>query len=287
MRGTVSPTIAAENDVTIDGNLTGERHAGTYRKQLVRVYDLVPGAIRRSSSLRQYRGETRYGNDNCRRDPGDRALSRPSMINLRRRWELTVNGRIGQKVRGAGRVPAARPGPATRRTTTTTTAGATVLLLDFLDLDVGGHQARDLLPPAKRRLACARRAPAGMGCGRRTGPAWQRWRLLYSCSAGAGSFLRVVAIGPAGESLSSGARVVGVEPGAARDNVPVVSWLGLRGRWCSCGSRCNLLPAVEAGLGALWAATIRWSAGRRGGLALGLVLSAPLVVIMLPTSSCG
>ena len=69
----------------------------------------------------------------------------------------------------------------------------------------------------------------------------------------------------------------------ARDNVPVISWLLLRGGCRSCGASISIrYPAAELGLGVLFAATYLivgtdpwWQ------LALGLVLCFVLVVITL------
>src|SRR5919202_3898344 len=75
-----------------------------------------------------------------------------------------------------------------------------------------------------------------------------------------GSFVTVVAHRvPRGEGIvtgrsrcpSCGAQI------AAYDNVPIVSWLVLRGRCRSCGTRISWrYPLTEAGLGALFAATV-------------------------------
>src|ERR1043165_9434183 len=78
-----------------------------------------------------------------------------------------------------------------------------------------------------------------------------------------GSFLNVViARVPAGESVISprsrcprcGA------PIAARDNVPVLSWLLLRGRARCCGARISWrYPAVELGTAAAFAVVAAWA----------------------------
>jgi leader peptidase (prepilin peptidase) / N-methyltransferase len=99
-----------------------------------------------------------------------------------------------------------------------------------------------------------------------------------------GSFLNVVAWRlPRGESL--------VRPGSAcpacrtpispYDNVPVVSWLVLRGRCRHCGARISgRYPAVELTTAALYVAV---ALGRDGALeiALGLLLVTALVPIAL------
>jgi leader peptidase (prepilin peptidase)/N-methyltransferase len=70
---------------------------------------------------------------------------------------------------------------------------------------------------------------------------------------------------------------------AARDNVPVLSWLLLRGRCRKCGVRISVrYPLAELALGALWAVTyLILGDGDEVALALGLVLCALLVVITL------
>ena len=101
-----------------------------------------------------------------------------------------------------------------------------------------------------------------------------------------GSFLSVVAHRlPRGEGFVTG-RSKCPECGAeisARDNIPVVSWLLLRGRCRSCGEPISpRYPLIEVGLGALWAATyLILEDGPGYQLALGLVLCALLVTITL------
>jgi len=70
---------------------------------------------------------------------------------------------------------------------------------------------------------------------------------------------------------------------AAYDNVPIVSWLALRGRCRNCGEPISArYPLTEAGLGALWAGTvIAVGTDDTGELVLGLVLCAILVAITL------
>ena len=96
-----------------------------------------------------------------------------------------------------------------------------------------------------------------------------------------GSFLSVVAHRlPRKESFvtgrsrcpSCGAQI------AARDNIPVISWLLLRGRCRHCGEPISArYPLAEIGLGVLWAATYLILGDDDGGqLALGLVLCALL-----------
>ncbi len=74
-----------------------------------------------------------------------------------------------------------------------------------------------------------------------------------------GSFVSVVAHRvPRGEPFVAGRSrcpACGVQI-APRDNIPVVSWLVLRGRCRACGERISArYPLTELGLGALFAAT--------------------------------
>lgn len=103
----------------------------------------------------------------------------------------------------------------------------------------------------------------------------------------AGSFLNVVAHRlPRGQSLvRPGSRCPGC--GAAvrpYDNVPVLSWLALRGRCRACGQRISpRYPVVELATGGLWAA-VAVARDDAIGIALGLILVtalAPIVVIDL------
>ena len=70
-------------------------------------------------------------------------------------------------------------------------------------------------------------------------------------------------------------------PIGARDNIPIVSWLVLRGRCRSCGERISpRYPLTELGLGALYAVTyLVLGDDDAGELALGLVLCTILVAI--------
>jgi leader peptidase (prepilin peptidase) / N-methyltransferase len=98
-----------------------------------------------------------------------------------------------------------------------------------------------------------------------------------------GSFLNVVVHRlPLGESLvsprsrcpSCGA------PIAAWDNVPVLSWLVLRGRCRRCRAPISIrYPAIELANGALWALAYRF-APSLGDLASGLVLSSACLALM-------
>jgi leader peptidase (prepilin peptidase)/N-methyltransferase len=80
-----------------------------------------------------------------------------------------------------------------------------------------------------------------------------------------GSFLNVViARVPADESVvRPGSRCPScAAPIAPRDNVPVVSWLLLRGRARCCGARISpLYPAVELGTGLAFALVAAWATG--------------------------
>jgi leader peptidase (prepilin peptidase)/N-methyltransferase len=110
--------------------------------------------------------------------------------------------------------------------------------------------------------------------------------LLFVLGCVFGSFLSVVAHRlPRGESFVSGRSrcpSCGAQIGA-RDNVPIVSWLLLRGRCRACGEPISArYPLTEAGLGVLWAATYLILGDDDGGrLALGLLLCALLVTITI------
>ena len=69
----------------------------------------------------------------------------------------------------------------------------------------------------------------------------------------------------------------------ARDNVPILGWLALRGRCRSCGQKISIrYPLTEAGLGLLYAITyLVLGDDDAGELALGLVLCTVLVAITL------
>ena len=100
-----------------------------------------------------------------------------------------------------------------------------------------------------------------------------------------GSFLTVVGHRvPRGESIvgpRSRCTTCGVQI-AAYDNVPVVSWLLLRGRSRCCGERISArYPLTELGLGALYAATVAVLWGDGGEIALGLVFDTMLVAVTL------
>jgi leader peptidase (prepilin peptidase) / N-methyltransferase len=101
-----------------------------------------------------------------------------------------------------------------------------------------------------------------------------------------GSFLNVVAWRlPRGESLSHpGSHCPGCDhPVRARDNVPVLSWLLLRGRCRDCGVAISRrYPIVEAGTALLWAAVVVafWGDEARIALGIGLVtLMVPVILI--------
>lgn len=100
-----------------------------------------------------------------------------------------------------------------------------------------------------------------------------------------GSFLTVVGhriprgesiVGPRSRCATCGAQI------AAYDNVPVVSWLLLRGRSRCCGERISArYPLTELGLGVLYAATVAVLWGDGGEIALGLVFDTMLVAVTL------
>ena len=101
----------------------------------------------------------------------------------------------------------------------------------------------------------------------------------------AGSFISVVAhrvprglsiVGPRSQCPSCGAQI------AAQDNIPVVSWLLLRGRCRRCGEPIPArYPAVELGLGAAFVATVLVLWNDPAQLAMGLVFVATLAAITL------
>jgi leader peptidase (prepilin peptidase) / N-methyltransferase len=101
----------------------------------------------------------------------------------------------------------------------------------------------------------------------------------------AGSFVSVVAhrvprglsiVGPRSQCPSCGAQI------AAYDNVPVASWLMLRGRCRRCGARISALyPALELGLGAAFLATVLVLWDDPAQLALGLVFVVTLAAITI------
>jgi leader peptidase (prepilin peptidase)/N-methyltransferase len=68
----------------------------------------------------------------------------------------------------------------------------------------------------------------------------------------------------------------------ARDNVPVISWLLLRGRARCCGAPISLrYPLTELAVGALYAATVIVYRHDAAGAVIGLVFVAMLAVITL------
>jgi len=101
-----------------------------------------------------------------------------------------------------------------------------------------------------------------------------------------GSFLTVVGyrvprgesiVGPRSRCTDCGAQI------AAYDNVPVVSWLLLRGRSRCCGEPISArYPLTELGLGVLYAATVAvlWDDGG-ADIALGLVFVTMLLAVTL------
>jgi leader peptidase (prepilin peptidase) / N-methyltransferase len=109
--------------------------------------------------------------------------------------------------------------------------------------------------------------------------------LAFFAGAIAGSFVTVVAHRvPRGESIiGPRSRCPACEVQiAAYDNVPIASWLVLRGRARCCGATISpRYPLTELLLGVLYAATVlvRW--GEAGEVALGLVFVTALVAITL------
>src|SRR5687768_3632737 len=99
-----------------------------------------------------------------------------------------------------------------------------------------------------------------------------------------GSFLNVVAHRlPLGRSLSHPRSSC---PGCATpirpyDNIPVLSWLALRGRCRACGTAISpRYPLVELATGLLWLAVVAGLDGTRE-VVLGLILVTALVPITL------
>jgi leader peptidase (prepilin peptidase)/N-methyltransferase len=100
-----------------------------------------------------------------------------------------------------------------------------------------------------------------------------------------GSFVSVVAhrvprglsiVGPRSRCPTCGVQI------AAHDNIPVLSWLLLRGRCRRCGERISpRYPAVELGLGAAFLATALVLRDDPAQLALGLVFVVTLAAITL------
>ena len=111
--------------------------------------------------------------------------------------------------------------------------------------------------------------------------------LLFAALGGLviGSLLNVVAARvPAGGSLlKPGSRCPACEhPVRPRDNVPVVSWLALRGRCRDCDAPISRrYPLVEAGTALLFVAVVAVHHDDTAQLVLGLVLIAFLVPLAL------
>jgi leader peptidase (prepilin peptidase)/N-methyltransferase len=101
----------------------------------------------------------------------------------------------------------------------------------------------------------------------------------------AGSFVSAVAYrvprgmsiaGPRSQCPGCGAQI------AAYDNVPLVSWLALRGRARCCGARISpLYPLTELTVGLLWAATVLVYRHDPAEAAIGLVFVAMLAAVTL------
>lgn len=101
----------------------------------------------------------------------------------------------------------------------------------------------------------------------------------------AGSFISVVAhrvprgesiVGPRSRCPACGAQI------AAYDNVPVFSWVVLRGHARCCGGRISLrYPLVELSLGVLYAATVVVLWDEPAEVAIGLVFVTALAAITL------
>lgn len=101
----------------------------------------------------------------------------------------------------------------------------------------------------------------------------------------AGSFVTVVGyrvprgesiVGPRSRCTTCGAQI------AAYDNIPVFSWVLLRGRSRCCGERISArYPLTELALGALYAATVAVLWDEPTEVALGLVFVTTLVAVTL------
>jgi leader peptidase (prepilin peptidase)/N-methyltransferase len=111
--------------------------------------------------------------------------------------------------------------------------------------------------------------------------------LAFTLAAGLciGSFLNVVAWRlPRGESLvAPGSHCPGcAAPVRPRDNVPVMSWLVLRGRCRDCGTGIAArYPLVESATAVLWIAVVAAKWGEPAQLALGLALVTLMVPVVL------
>jgi leader peptidase (prepilin peptidase)/N-methyltransferase len=111
--------------------------------------------------------------------------------------------------------------------------------------------------------------------------------LAFTLAAGLciGSFLNVVAWRlPRGESLvAPGSHCPGcTAPVRPRDNVPVVSWLLLKGRCRDCGTGIAArYPLVESATAVLWIAVVAAKWGDPAQLALGLALVTLMVPVVL------
>jgi leader peptidase (prepilin peptidase)/N-methyltransferase len=99
-----------------------------------------------------------------------------------------------------------------------------------------------------------------------------------------GSFLNVVVHRlPRGESLNHpGSHCPGCgHPVRPRDNVPVVSWLLLRGRCRDCGAPISArYPLLEAVTALLWVAVVAAKWDEPAAIALGLVLVTLMVAVV-------
>jgi leader peptidase (prepilin peptidase)/N-methyltransferase len=100
-----------------------------------------------------------------------------------------------------------------------------------------------------------------------------------------GSFVTVVAhrvprglsiVGPRSQCPGCGAQI------AAYDNIPVLSWVLLRGRARCCGASISpLYPLTELAVGALFAATVLVHGGDPAEIAIDLVFVTMLVAVTL------
>jgi leader peptidase (prepilin peptidase)/N-methyltransferase len=107
----------------------------------------------------------------------------------------------------------------------------------------------------------------------------------FLCGLVAGSFATAVAhrvprgisiLGPRSQCPACGAEI------GARDNVPLFSWLALRGRARCCGARISpLYPLTELTVGLLFAAVVLVYRHRPAEAAIGIVFVTMLAVVTL------
>src|SRR3954447_4300111 len=146
-----------------------------------------------------------------------------------------------------------------------------------------GRRSFDPLRPP--RLPQSHRGPHHHAAGRRLGMPAGGAVIAFLGGLMAGSFVTVVAHRvPRGESIvgpRSRCPACGVQI-AAYDNVPVFSWLALRGRARCCGVAISAgYPITELALGLLYATTVLALWDEPGEVALGLVFVTVLMAVTL------